>query len=229
MRFNQPDSVVPGEQGIYSPLIADYHETQFLVQLNEENRIRHSGLATNLPPVPTNVHSFDRYSYGSNNPIKYVDPSGHCFGYAGGVDTAVCTAFAAAGPPGWIADAVIIVIGLVVVGTVAVIATDAYSEQREDTTNNSGSSANISQKDSLPTVGELPYVPPKQKGKSVPIPVPGGGFRDANGNIWKRDHSGHYRGPHWDVQHPDGSHTNVDDNGKIISEIIPLQQYWGPR
>jgi hypothetical protein len=45
--------------------------------------------------------------------------------------------------------------------------------------------------------------------------VRGGGFKDAYGNVWKWDPSGH-AGPHWDVQHPDGSHTNVAPDGTVI-------------
>lgn len=66
----------------------------------------------------------------------------------------------------------------------------------------------------LPSGGRRPYVPPKgAHGK--PQPVRGGGFKDAYGNVWKWDPSGH-AGPHWDVQHPDGSHTNVAPDGTVI-------------
>ena len=30
-----------------------------------------------IVPNPTNPQSFNRYSYGYNNPVKYRDPSGH--------------------------------------------------------------------------------------------------------------------------------------------------------
>lgn len=42
----------------------------------------------------------------------------------------------------------------------------------------------------------------------------GKGYLD-NNNIWKRtqDQRG---GPHWDVQHPDGSHTNVFPDGNVV-------------
>ena len=91
MRFVQPDTVIPniGEgaspNGIgyvphenYSALVVDYHETQFLEQLNSENRIRLQNQQVSLPPVPKNVQAFDRYAYSRNNPVKYTDPSGHC-------------------------------------------------------------------------------------------------------------------------------------------------------
>lgn len=31
-----------------------------------------------IVPDPSNPQSYNRYSYGFNNPVKYVDPSGHC-------------------------------------------------------------------------------------------------------------------------------------------------------
>lgn len=68
----------------------------------------------------------------------------------------------------------------------------------------------------LPTGGQRPYVPPK-KSHGKPQRVPGGGFEDADGNIWKWDKSGH-AGPHWDVEHPDRSHTNVAPDGTVIGK-----------
>jgi len=35
-------------------------------------------------PDATHLQSYNRYSYVVNNPLKYVDPTGHFFGYAGG-------------------------------------------------------------------------------------------------------------------------------------------------
>jgi hypothetical protein len=75
--------------------------------------------------------------------------------------------------------------------------------------------AAVRQADNLPKGGEFPYNPPKQKGAPPYVRTPDGGFRDADGNIWQRDKSGH-GGPHWDVQLPNGKHVNVDDNGKVI-------------
>jgi hypothetical protein len=75
----------------------------------------------------------------------------------------------------------------------------------------------------LPTGGDRPYVPPKNshgKPKKVPAGGRGGakGYEDADGNIWVWNPPGGrtaHGGPHWDVQHPDGSHTNVDPDGTI--------------
>jgi hypothetical protein len=90
-RFIQPDSIVPsvGEgnnpssigyvpQENYSALIVDYHEGQFLEQMNEENRTRNGTIKKPSPSVPTNPLAFDRYAYTLNNSIRYNDPSGHC-------------------------------------------------------------------------------------------------------------------------------------------------------
>jgi RHS repeat-associated protein len=90
-RFLSPDVIVPstGEgnnpnaigylaDANYSALVVDYHENQFLEQLNQENKIRIEDPSARLPGVPTNPLAFDRYAYAFNNPVRYDDPSGHC-------------------------------------------------------------------------------------------------------------------------------------------------------
>jgi RHS repeat-associated protein len=106
-RFLSPDSIVPGvgEGGnpnavgylgasTYSPLTVDFHENQFLDQVNLENRTRLQNPDFKLPPVPTNSVAFDRYSYSLNNSIRYSDPTGHC---------PFCVVLAAITPVGWVA------------------------------------------------------------------------------------------------------------------------------
>src|SRR3972149_4748147 len=46
--------------------------------------------ADSIVPQVENPQAWNRYSYTVNNPPKYTDPSGHCFGFLGGVDTAFC-------------------------------------------------------------------------------------------------------------------------------------------
>ena len=106
-RFISPDPIVPGtgEGGnpnavgylgasTYSALTIDYHENQLLDQLNQENRTRLQNPDFRLPSVPTNSIAFDRYAYSLNNPIRYVDPSGHF---------AILAALALITPVGWVA------------------------------------------------------------------------------------------------------------------------------
>jgi len=76
-RWIQPDSIIPGDGKTNSQLIVDYHETQFLNQLNQENHNKSDDPNKKSSPFPTNSQAFDRYSYAHNNPIRYTDPTGH--------------------------------------------------------------------------------------------------------------------------------------------------------
>ncbi|MCB9741318.1 MAG: hypothetical protein H6740_01715 [Alphaproteobacteria bacterium] len=69
-------------------------------------------------------------------------------------------------------------------------------------------------KSELPTEGTHPYEPPKSAHQEVAPNPQGKGYIDANGNVWEWAHDQH-GGPHWDVQHPDGSHTNVYPDGEV--------------
>ncbi len=68
----------------------------------------------------------------------------------------------------------------------------------------------------LPTSGEgeATYVPPKSAHGS-PVGSRGRGYADRDGNIWRPDRSRH-GGDHWDVEHKNGTHTNVFPDGKIL-------------
>jgi len=39
---------------------------------------------------PADPQQLNRYSYVLNNPVRGTDPSGHCFGVLGGIDTLLC-------------------------------------------------------------------------------------------------------------------------------------------
>jgi hypothetical protein len=67
----------------------------------------------------------------------------------------------------------------------------------------------------LPVGGDRPYVPPRQAGNPDVVRHPeGNGYLDAAGNRWEWAKDQH-AGPHWDVQHPDGTHTNVYPDGIV--------------
>jgi RHS repeat-associated protein len=132
-RWCQADSIIPSANGSYSHLTVDYHETQFLNQLNQENRKRLEDPQAKTPPVPTNPLAFDRYSYSYNNPLVYSDPDGH-FAFlvpliagaiiGGGISTAtyLIASKATGQDPTW-AGAAGAFAGGVVAGAVSVIAT----------------------------------------------------------------------------------------------------------
>lgn len=57
---------------MYSPVLARFISADTIVQ------------------APGDPQTLNRYAYTRNNPLKYVDPSGHCFGFALGLDTLGC-------------------------------------------------------------------------------------------------------------------------------------------
>lgn len=82
----------------------------------------------------------------------------------------------------------------------------------------------------VPGVGCYPWPMLTQRGRLLirsgegrerqPVKVRGQtAWKDAKGNIWVPDLSGH-GGPHWDVEFPDGGHINVDDKGVIIGAAM---------
>ncbi len=70
----------------------------------------------------------------------------------------------------------------------------------------------------LPRGGTHAFVPPKRR-NWLKRPARGlrGGYRDADDNVWypHRHPSGREEDFHWDVQHPDGSYTNVGTDGEV--------------
>lgn len=76
-RFVQADTLIPSEETDNTLLIVDYHEQQFIDQQNKIYNQISSDQPTKSITVPSNSQSFDRYSYASNNSIRYNDPTGH--------------------------------------------------------------------------------------------------------------------------------------------------------
>jgi hypothetical protein len=73
----QPDTVIPSDKENNPQLIVDYHETQFLEQLNKENNQGTENPQEKSQSNSINSQAFDRYAYSYGNPVKYIDPSGH--------------------------------------------------------------------------------------------------------------------------------------------------------
>ncbi len=70
----------------------------------------------------------------------------------------------------------------------------------------------------LPRGGTHPFVPPKRRGWLKNIRRgKRNAYLDADGNEWvpHQGPSGQEEDLHWDVQHPDGRHTNVGLNGEV--------------
>jgi len=216
-RFIQADSIVPRDDLLYTPLVVNFSNLQFLEKFNRENRELIGNLQIKPAPAPTTTINYDRYAYVLNDPINNNDPSGNCvwdlcilegiglvelilFGSAATVALVLITP----GIPQAFAQSTINLAELVSVQV----------NKSFETLNRVGNWALTSQKELLPKSGDFPYNPPKQKGNPVAVPVRGGGFKDKAGNIWRRDKSRH-GGDHWDVELPNGDHLNVDDKGKI--------------
>jgi hypothetical protein len=62
------------------------------------------------------------------------------------------------------------------------------------------------------------YEPPKNwDGKKVKNPNGHGyGYPDKKGRVWIPTGPKAHRGPHWDVQNPDGTYDNILPGGKIV-------------
>jgi hypothetical protein len=58
-------------------------------------------------------------------------------------------------------------------------------------------------------------VPPRADWIKNPPRGEEGGYEDAAGNEWKPHITPDESDFHWDVQHPDGYHTNVGPNGEV--------------
>ncbi len=89
-RFVSADTIVPGNasggmEGIaLKALTVDFHEAGFNAKLAQENQFGPWFTLSNKekqqlgdPMEPQNPQALNRYSYTLNNPVRYVDPSGH--------------------------------------------------------------------------------------------------------------------------------------------------------
>jgi RHS repeat-associated protein len=164
-RFVSADSIVPGvadgtggsaatldydEKVKLTPLTVDFHEPDFASMANEENAFAlEKGFWFQLSDDdrqqakwqwgPLNPQALNRYSYTLNNPVRYIDPTGHM---AKGVDTTMGTggpcgdcAVGATGGPGVVqavVEGVSAVVGYVV-GAVVGETTSHVVESRKKT------------------------------------------------------------------------------------------------
>ena len=118
--------------------------------------------ADTVVPSAYNPQAWNRYSYTANNPLKYTDPSGHCFGIALGLDTVACiavgTAFA------------------VTVGTTAMLHhhyfSGPYAEQNRDAT-----------WDAVVDIGELVITQSEPEKKKEPIKIGWDIYDDDNDRV----------------------------------------------
>jgi RHS repeat-associated protein len=99
-RFVSPDSIVPGVEsgkggaassvGAYQnhKLTVDFHEPGFITSMQEEHKLTlkkgfwfqledEDRKDVNDPWGPQNPQSLNRFAYVLNNPLKYIDPTGH--------------------------------------------------------------------------------------------------------------------------------------------------------
>jgi RHS repeat-associated protein len=215
-----------------------------------------------LVPDPLSSMGWNRYAYVGNNPVRYTDPSGHCLGFALGVDTLTCIAIGETLVAGGALAIAAYTIPRQIKDTQAILESfpslpapnfgpqpgttllgedinscyppgssagptawqlPPFSEVGPVGPGFNGNSIALpnffparSRANDLPNQGDRTYVPPKQKGNTSTVyDQQQGGYVDVNGNVWVWDRSGH-GGPHWDVQHKNGSHTNVSPEGRVI-------------
>jgi hypothetical protein len=88
-KFLSPDSIVPDATetvvGIdsdvaFAPLTVDFHEPEFVGTLSEEHAaLQQDGFFEREQRAtgPANPQALNRYAYVLNNPLRYMDPTGH--------------------------------------------------------------------------------------------------------------------------------------------------------
>jgi RHS repeat-associated protein len=74
-RFASADTVIPGRPRNVL-LMAAYYESEFLYQVNRYNS-GDAKIRRELSHLPTDSISFDRLAFANNNPVYFIDVSGH--------------------------------------------------------------------------------------------------------------------------------------------------------
>ncbi|MBK7575334.1 MAG: hypothetical protein IPI26_08795 [Elusimicrobia bacterium] len=179
-----------------------YDQDTKLTRYGARDYDAHTGRWTAKDPIGFNGGDTNIYGYCTNDPLNKVDIDGRI---VAAVDAALLTLmaallFAVATNPSF-RDS----IGQVIAGLSG--AFDSISLENED---NEKWGQQYPKARNLPTGGQCPFKPKKQKGEKLQKDKEGG-FIDEKGNSWQWDP----RKQEWDVQHDDGSHTNVGTHGNI--------------
>ena len=85
-RFAQADTIIEynnNGSGMSLPLTASFSEVELLDYYNSHQYSKERYEFQSL----IFSQNLDRYSYATNSPLRYNDPTGHCLGLAGGLDT----------------------------------------------------------------------------------------------------------------------------------------------
>jgi RHS repeat-associated protein len=155
--------------------------------------------------------SMNLYAYVGNNPVNWIDPMGEQLGP---------TIILGRLPPIWRTGRTAVETGgrttseTVPAETTAAKSGQANPKPRgpaEATRRQPCPTEKSSNKEKLPRTGEHRYKAPKHNKSKEPPRNKRGDYIDHKGNGWRWDPIK----KEWDVQHHDGSHTNVGTDGKI--------------
>ncbi len=163
---------------------------------------------------PSDPQQWNAYSYANNTPVTLSDPTGlipedckqfNCSGYQPGNEAANKKAKEKAkkkagnGKSCWPAKS----------------CADYRKKKPKKPNPQTAAGAGVGRPADLPKGGDRPYEPPK-KSYGEPKKLPGNqGYEDRHGNRWGWDK---LHKDHWDVQHKDGTHTNVFPDGRVRGE-----------
>ncbi len=204
-RFAQADTLCPITDYIGNSAACTVSFTDNLTLLMSYNEMNHeqNGIARTIQ-VPSMPQNLDRYVYGLNNPIKYSDPSGHC---VDGASTELCLALLPAGPIGWLAIGVLVIVDVVLINAV-VTEINTSSETALEVRGGSGGAASAAKHLAmLLGVSNVAGYPP-HPGR----PDPYGRDKNTNAKGLKADLENLQR--------------NVDRSGKNLVEYLSEDQGW---